>query len=86
MNKKGNSGHDKKDNNAGDFLWITSLGINLVLSSVVGIFIGYYLDKWLHTSPILMFVFFLLGAAAGFRQILKEMKKIDQNDKQNSNK
>ncbi len=73
----------EKKNSSGisDYMWLASIGIHLVVSSVVGLFIGFYLDKWLHTKPIFMFVFFIIGLFAGFRQIYKEIKKIGQDQK-----
>lgn len=70
---------NEKSSGMPDYMWLASLGINLVVSSLVGLFIGFYLDKWLNTKPILMFVFFFIGLIAGFRQIIKEMKKIEKN-------
>lgn len=61
-----------------DYMWIASLGINLVLSSVVGSAFGYLIDNWLNTKPAFMIIFFFLGLFAGFRQIFKEIKKIDK--------
>jgi ATP synthase protein I len=40
-------------------------GIELVAGVIVGGLIGYGLDRWLETWPILFVVFFFLGAAAG---------------------
>jgi ATP synthase protein I len=40
-------------------------GVELVAGVGVGTAAGYGLDKWLDTSPGLLIVFFLLGAAAG---------------------
>ncbi len=40
-------------------------GIELVAGVVVGGLIGYGLDRWFETWPILFVVFFFLGAAAG---------------------
>jgi ATP synthase protein I len=41
------------------------VGIELVAGVVGGGLIGYGLDRWLETWPILFVVFFFLGAAAG---------------------
>lgn len=68
-------------NGISDYMWLASIGIHLVVSSIVGLFIGFYLDKWLNTKPIFMFVFFMIGLFAGFRQIYKEIKKIGQDQK-----
>jgi ATP synthase protein I len=40
-------------------------GIELVAGVIGGGLIGYGLDRWLETWPILFVVFFFLGAAAG---------------------
>jgi len=40
-------------------------GVELVAGVGVGTAAGYGLDKWLDTSPWLLIVFFLVGAAAG---------------------
>ena len=37
----------------------------LVAGVVVGAFIGWALDRWLDTSPLLMLVMFFMGAIAG---------------------
>jgi ATP synthase protein I len=57
-----------------------SLGLHLVLSSAVGILIGFYLDKWLKTSPILLIIFFAIGIVAGFRQIFKEVRNMNDEE------
>lgn len=45
------------------------LGTELVVSTVVGAFLGYLLDSWLGTRPWIMVVGVLLGSAAGFRSV-----------------
>ena len=40
-------------------------GVELVAGVGVGTAAGYGLDKWLDTSPWMLIVFFLVGAAAG---------------------
>jgi ATP synthase protein I len=41
------------------------LGVDFVAGVVVGVGIGLLLDWWLGSSPAMLIVFFLLGAAAG---------------------
>jgi len=65
----------------GDYLWVSSIGIHLVVMSIVGLFAGIYIDKWLNTKPIFTFVCFIVGLAAGFRQLYKEIKKSGQDQK-----
>lgn len=41
----------------------------MVLSTLLGLAIGYYLDQWLDTKPILTIIMLLFGIAAGFRNV-----------------
>ena len=82
MNEEKNLKTSKKPSSGlPDYMWIASLGINLVVSSAVGSVLGFFLDKWLNTKPIFMIFLFFVGLFAGFRQIFKEIKKIDKETK-----
>jgi ATP synthase protein I len=68
-------------------LHASTVGLNLVISTVIGGLIGYGLDsameKWfgIHTKPWLLFIFALLGIIAGFRELVKmAMKKDNESD------
>ncbi len=54
---------------------ISSLGLMLPSSIVVGLFLGYYLDKFFGTRPWLLLVFFILGAVSGFYSLLRGLSK-----------
>lgn len=41
------------------------VGVELVSSLVVAVGIGWLLDRWLHTRPLFLALFMLLGGAAG---------------------
>lgn len=45
------------------------VGVELLAALVVGVGIGWYLDRWLHSSPLFLIVFVLLGGAAGIANI-----------------
>ncbi len=47
------------------------LGLQLGGSVVVGLGLGYYLDRWLGTSPVFLLVFLLFGFAAGIRTVVR---------------
>ena len=81
---KKNHGAEEKPGGKGDLIWASSLGIHLVLSTAVGLILGWYLDKWFKTAPVLTIVFFFIGTFAGFRQIYLEIKKLGENDKKNA--
>jgi ATP synthase protein I len=45
--------------------WVMRLSVELAAGLVVGGLIGWGLDYWLGMNPLLLIVFFLLGATAG---------------------
>ncbi|MGH6946538.1 MAG: AtpZ/AtpI family protein [Kiloniellales bacterium] len=47
------------------------IGVELVAALVVGVGIGILLDRWLGTTPWLMILFFVLGAAAGILNLYR---------------
>jgi ATP synthase protein I len=61
---------------------LSSLGLMLPSSIVVGLFIGYYLDKLLGTRPWLLVLFFLFGTASGFYSLIRGLKKYLDKDKE----
>ena len=52
----------------------STMGLHLVSGLLVGGLIGYWLDEWLGTGPWLKIVFFLVGVAAGFRNLYLDTK------------
>jgi len=51
------------------------LGAELVSGVAVGSIIGFFLDRWLHTLPLFFIICFFLGAAAGFKNLMREAKR-----------
>lgn len=56
----------------------TSLGFILPSAAVVGFAIGYALDGWLHTKPVLAIVMGFLGGAGGFVEVLRILSKAEK--------
>lgn len=52
--------------------------VDLVAGIAVGTFVGWLLDGWLDTRPWFMIVFFMLGAAAGFRNVIRTAQRLDE--------
>ena len=54
----------------------SSMGISIVLATVIGLAIGYYLDNHVFdTSPWLTLIFLGLGVIAGFRNIYLALER-----------
>ena len=49
----------------------SALGLEMALSVVIGLGIGYYLDRWLGTAPWLMILWIAFGFAAGVRSLYR---------------
>ena len=72
-----NENLEKNNKKKGVFLGNAfKLGTELVASVAVGTIIGFILDNWFGTKPILIIVFFLFGAAAGIVNVFKAAKKM----------
>nr|WP_246423634.1 AtpZ/AtpI family protein [Roseospira goensis] len=54
------------------------IGLEMVVTVLVGAGIGYLLDLWLGTAPILMVVFLFLGAAAGVSTVYRVVRGLDE--------
>ncbi len=48
---------------------VSSMGIAMALSIVIGLAAGYYVDKWLGTEPWGFFVGLAMGIVAAFRNL-----------------
>jgi F0F1-type ATP synthase assembly protein I len=58
--------------------FLSTVGMSMVLAICLGALIGYYLDKWLGTSPWLLLVFMGFGIAAAFRNLFIMYKKAEK--------
>ena len=67
----------KTDRKKGVFLGNAfKLGTELVAAVAVGSIIGFILDNWFGTKPLLIILFFLFGSAAGIYNVIKTAKKM----------
>ena len=57
---------------------LSTVGITLVLSTVIGLVAGYYADRWLGTSPWLLLIGLLFGIAAGFVSLFRSVKAAER--------
>jgi ATP synthase protein I len=61
-----------------DALSASSVGLEMGLSVVIGLLIGYGLDAKLGSGPWLMLLFMLFGLVAGFRGVLRAVKRAEK--------
>jgi ATP synthase protein I len=52
-----------------------AISTHMVAGLGVGAGIGYFLDRWLGTSPGMLIAFFVLGAAAGFLNVYRTVSR-----------
>ena len=54
------------------------IATDMVAGVAVGGFLGWALDRWLGTAPILLIVFLLLGIAAGLRNSVRAARQLQE--------
>ena len=59
---------------------LSSLAMMLPASIAVGLFFGYWLDKWLRTDPWLLMIMTLLGVASGLISLIRGISKYKDTD------
>jgi len=56
------------------YQWAIRVGTELVAATMIGLGLGYLLDKWLGTRPWLLLLFFLFGVFAGFLNLYRVLR------------
>ena len=54
------------------------ISTELVASVVVGSTIGFLLDSWFDTKPLLTVCFFIMGVAAGILNVFRSAKRMQK--------
>ena len=54
------------------------MSTELVAAVLIGTFIGFILDSWFDTKPILIIIFFLIGVAAGITNVFRSAKNMQK--------
>ena len=68
-----------RSSNAASFGKAFKISTELVAAVVVGSTIGFLLDSWFDTKPLLIICFFIMGVAAGILNVFKSAKKMNKN-------
>ncbi|MEW6614575.1 MAG: AtpZ/AtpI family protein [Thermodesulfobacteriota bacterium] len=56
----------------------STIGLEMVISVVIGILFGWWLDRLFDTKPWLTMIFMLFGIVAGFRSLFRLLKDIEK--------
>ena len=54
----------------------STMGMHMVSGTLVGLTMGYFLDRWLGTEPWLLLSFLLVGIVAGFKMVIEDSQRI----------
>jgi len=65
-----------KGSNAASFGKALKISTELVAAVVVGSTIGFLLDNWFDTKPLLVICFFFMGVAAGILNVFRSANKM----------
>ncbi len=66
---------------------LSTVGLTMVFATVIGLFIGLWLDSKFGTSPWLTGLFLLFGLIAGFKNLITHVKKSQEElEKQDKDK
>ena len=69
---------DGKRSNASSLGKALKISTELVAAVVVGSTIGFLLDSWFDTKPLLIICFFIMGVTAGILNVFKSAKKMQK--------
>lgn len=73
----------RKDNPQSEFAYATKTGMRvgteLVSGVIVGAALGYVLDRFFETKPLLLIIFLFLGGVAGFLNVYRFVKSEEKN-------
>jgi F0F1-type ATP synthase assembly protein I len=61
---------------------LSTIGLTLAFSTIIGVGIGYLLDRWLHTDPIFTVIFLVIGTIAGFVEMIRTISRVSQDEEQ----
>ena len=57
---------------------LSSIGMTMVLATVIGLAAGYFADRWLGTKPWLTLIGLGFGIAAGFVNLFRSAKRAER--------
>ena len=73
------NGENNRRSNAASLGKALKISTELVAAVFIGSTIGFILDNWFGTKPLLIICFFFIGVAAGILNVFKSAKKMHKN-------
>ena len=72
--------NNNQGSNAASLGKALKISTELVAAVVVGSIMGFLLDGWFDTKPLLTICFFFMGVAAGILNVFRSAKKMQKKD------
>ena len=63
---------------------LASVGITLVVATAGAMIGGYFVDRWLNSSPWFTLIGLGVGMVAGFRNLFRSIKRAEQRERDGS--
>ena len=63
---------------------LASVGITLVVATAGAMIGGYFVDRWLNSSPWFTLIGLGVGIVAGFRNLFRSIKRAEQRERDGS--
>lgn len=60
---------------------LATVGITFVVATAGATIGGYFLDRWLGTTPLFTLIGIAVGAAAGFRNLFRTIKRAEKDER-----
>jgi len=64
------------------YLRFSTIGLELGLAVIIGLWVGQTLDEWWGTDPWMLLLFTLFGVVAGFRSLYRLLMDLQRDEKE----
>jgi F0F1-type ATP synthase assembly protein I len=60
---------------------LSTVGLTFVVATAGATVGGYFVDRWLGSTPLFTLIGIGIGAAAGFRELLRALRRAEQQER-----